>query len=124
MKLNQILLDLCGYTRTLVNDDHFGAATITFIEENYSNPNLDITMIAEHFSITSSYLSKKFKSRTGISLLDFINKTRVEQAKKALADSKTRISDIAEACGFINSNTFIRVFKKYEGVTPGRFREI
>lgn len=124
MKLNQILIDLCEYTRAAINANNFGAETEAFVESNYANPSLDITMIAEHFAITSSYLSKKFKSGTGMSLLDFINKTRINRAKEALAGTGNSIADIASACGFVNSNTFIRVFKKYEGVTPGRYREI
>lgn len=60
----------------------------------------------------------------GIGLLDYINQYRVKKAAAALGSTQDSIQKIAENCGFLNCNTFIRVFKKYEGVTPGRYREI
>jgi len=122
-KLDLILFDLCSYASDIIKEDDFGPEVKAFVDSNYGDPNLDITMIAGHFAISSSYLSKKFKSGTGVSLLDLINKTRIENAKLMLSNKGARISDIATSCGFINSNTFIRVFKKYEGVTPGSYRE-
>lgn len=123
MLLNQLLIDLCAYT--LGNGaNNFSAEAEAFVQQHFSDPNLDITMIASHLDITSSYLSKKFKTGTGVGLLDFINRTRIAHAKEMLKNEYKSIAHIASACGFVNSNTFIRVFKKYEGITPGRYREL
>ncbi len=121
---DKVLRDLCDHTRQLDTSANFIADTQAFIEENYADANLNIPMIADHLELTSSYLSKKFKNLVGVGLLDYVNQTRVGKAKKLLKHSNASIADIATHCGFVNSNTFIRVFKKYEGVTPGRYREI
>ena len=72
----------------------------------------------------SRYLSKKFKSELGMGLPDYISQYRVRRAEEMLIGSQDSIQRIAEACGFLNINTFIRVFKKLNGITPGQFREI
>ncbi|MGN8646226.1 AraC family transcriptional regulator [Gracilibacillus sp. HCP3S3_G5_1] len=95
-----------------------------FIEENYNNNMLSLGMIAEHFSMNPSYLSAFFKKQGGITLSDFITKIRIEESKKMLPNRKLTISEIATNVGYSNSVGLIRVFKKVEGVTPGKYREI
>ncbi|MNP84600.1 HTH-type transcriptional activator RhaR [compost metagenome] len=68
-------------------------------------------------------MSKLFKEQTGETLPDYINKVRLEQAKVLLRDDKLSISDAAVRVGYLNSNALIRSFKKYEGVTPGKYKE-
>lgn len=95
-----------------------------FIHEHYRDPNLNITMIGHHFEMKPTYLSKLFKDHTGEGLLDFINKVRINKAKLLLADSKKNITDISGCAGFNDVNAFIRTFKKYEGITPGKYKEM
>ncbi|UUZ91612.1 helix-turn-helix transcriptional regulator [Paenibacillus sp. P25] len=94
-----------------------------FIRENYGDPNLNISMIGHHFDMKPTYLSKLFKDQTGEGLLDTINKMRVDQAKALIADRSKTIGEIAERVGFNDVNAFIRTFKKYEGITPGKYKE-
>jgi YesN/AraC family two-component response regulator len=56
-------------------------------------------------------------------LIEYVNKRRIDQAKLLLMESDVAINDMTDKLGFTNSNTFIRVFKKYEGITPGQFRQ-
>ncbi|MNI21687.1 HTH-type transcriptional regulator YesS [compost metagenome] len=92
-----------------------------YISEHYQDVNLSIASIAEHADVHSSYLSKFFKEQTGESMLDAINKVRLDKAKELLGEG-LNIGDTAVQVGFYNSNAFIRVFKKYEGITPGQFK--
>ena len=48
---------------------------------------------------------------------------RIANAKKLLAETDLKIKQIASTVGYISDINFIRVFKRYEGTTPGRFRE-
>lgn len=59
----------------------------------------------------------------GDGVLNYINRTRIEAAKEILKNSSVRIEDVAAEVGILNANTFIRLFKKYEGVTPGAFKK-
>ncbi|WP_282937210.1 helix-turn-helix domain-containing protein [Paenibacillus sp. RC67] len=95
----------------------------TFIEEHYHDVNLNITMIGEHMDMKPAYVSKLFKDQTGGGLLDCINKVRIEKAKAMILEQKKSITDVAALVGFNDPNAFIRTFKKYEGITPGKFKE-
>lgn len=60
----------------------------------------------------------------GTGVLEYIHQSRVELAKDMLKNSpEVKIRDVAVKSGFCNITTFIRVFKKYEGMTPGQYRE-
>jgi YesN/AraC family two-component response regulator len=95
-----------------------------YVREHYSSDSLNITMIGEAFQLTPSYLSKQFKAQTGEALLEFIGKTRIEEAKRLLSEEACSIMEVARRVGYADINTFNRVFKKYEGVTPGKYKDI
>lgn len=93
-----------------------------FIDSNITNPNLDNTMIADAVSISPAYLSRVFKQYSGIGISRYISSRRIELAKTLLTDQTTRsVSDVSLAVGIENVATFIRIFKRAEGVTPGQF---
>jgi len=81
-------------------------------------------MIGDKFALTPSYISKLFKEQTKESLPDYINKVRIEMAMQLLKLENATIFDVAQKVGYCNSNVFIRAFKKYQGITPGRFKEM
>lgn len=96
---------------------------IEFIVENYADVNLGLTHLSERFRFHPTYVSKYFKEQTGINVIDYINQYRIEQSKKILQAEEGTIQDVSERVGFLNSNSFIRVFKKYEGITPGQYKQ-
>jgi Response regulator containing CheY-like receiver domain and AraC-type DNA-binding domain len=93
-----------------------------YIEEHYEDPNLNITMIGDTFGMKATYLSKLYKDQTGEGLLDAINRTRINRAKELLRTERTSLEEAAGRSGFSSVNTFIRAFKKVEGVTPGQYK--
>lgn len=95
-----------------------------FIEKEYKDSNMNISTISNIFNMNPAYLSRYFKMQTGEGLLDYINRLRLEKAKQLLKKTNTNINEIAELVGYYNSNAFIRSFKKYEGITPGKYREL
>jgi AraC-like DNA-binding protein len=105
------------------HNDILKDAILEFVNKNYDRLDLSNTVIAEHFNISTAYLSRFFKEQTGESLLEFINKTRLEHAKSILVDEKCTIEDTAKKVGFYNDIALIRIFKKYEGITPGKYKE-
>lgn len=133
-RFGAILFKVCEYTsskrqqqvqstRSLILQER-SAEIIAFINAKYQDPNLNITMIGDHFEITQTYLSKLFKEQTGSGILDTINKVRMEHAKKLLMGDSASVKTISELVGFHDVNTFIRTFKKYEGVTPGQYQKM
>lgn len=100
------------------------AKVTRYVEDNYGDPNLNVNAIGERFDLKGSYLSKLFKNQTGEGLLDCIHKFRIGQAKELIRTKNESISEISRMVGYNDAATFIRVFKKYEGITPGKFKEI
>lgn len=106
-----------------IEKDKFTENIENYIIQNYMNYNLNISNIAEHLDMNATYLSRKFKEQTGENLLDYINRIRISKAKDLLKNPKLSINRIAELVGYVNGNTFIRSFKRYEGITPGNYRK-
>lgn len=94
-----------------------------FVEQNYTNPELSVGMIADVFSISMNYLSKYFKEQNGEGLAEYIVRLRIEKAKELLKTSGDTINQISQEIGFYSANVFIRAFKKMEGITPGKYRD-
>lgn len=90
---------------------------------NYNDVNLSIASIAEQIDMHPAYVSKLYKDGTGVSLLDFIGKYRIEQAKQIMKEQGMNMEAVALMVGYANVRTFRRVFAKYEGVTPGKYSE-
>jgi AraC-type DNA-binding domain-containing proteins len=126
IEIKCVLANLCKYVQYFRNGNVSALRDriIRFVEKNYSDPNLGVSLIADEFNISIAYLSKFFKSQTGICLLDYINKIRVEKAKMLINEYEINIKDVAEKNGFYNCNSFIRIFKKYESITPGQYKKL
>lgn len=128
-ELTGILKIFCGYIRSRNRsrnkkvDRSLGDRVRAYVSENYMNPNLGVTTIAQEFNVHLVHLSKSFKELFGEGLLDFINGVRVREAKKRLKEGGS-LEAAAKAAGYTNLRTFTRVFKKYEGITPGKFKEM
>jgi two-component system response regulator YesN len=94
------------------------------IENYYKDDNLDVSFIARKVGLNSKYLSTIYKGARGESIVNAIHKKRIQEAKKLLVRKDISIGEVAKQVGFSNANTFIRVFKKHEGITPGQFKEL
>ncbi|MBE1442961.1 helix-turn-helix domain-containing protein [Paenibacillus sp. OAS669] len=125
LKIREWYLALCQHLNA--GRSHHGrqlSERITrYIEEHYGDDMLSLTTIADHFSLTPQYLSAFFKKQTGMNLTDYLTRVRIEEAKKLMKDKKLTFTQIANKVGYASDIGFIRVFKKYEGTTPGKYRE-
>lgn len=93
-----------------------------YVQEHYRNENLGNSEIADHFGISSGYLSTFFKENTKVKLLDYIHQIRVEKAKELLVYSDLNVEQISSAVG-CNGLTLRRLFKKYVGISPMQYRD-
>ncbi|MDR2103128.1 MAG: AraC family transcriptional regulator [Treponema sp.] len=100
------------------------AEIVRYINDQYANPNLSVTLIADHFSFSKSYLFRAFKKGENCGILDYIHQRRVEEAKILLRNSTANINEIAAKIGYTNGLTLIRAFKRLEGITPTVYRHI
>jgi AraC-like DNA-binding protein len=94
-----------------------------FIEENYHRGDFSQSLVATQFDMTPAYLSVYFKKHAGEKMIDYINLQRLQKAKELLHTTTRSISEISRDVGFGDSISLTRVFKKYEFITPGKYRE-
>jgi YesN/AraC family two-component response regulator len=96
--------------------------SVRYMDDNYYDSDLNISSLANHFDINAPYLSRQFKKNTGMGPLEYLQLKRIEESKKLLRQTNESIKEISQKVGFTYEVSFIRVFKKFEGVTPGIFR--
>lgn len=123
---NDILENVHSYLNKKQTEEQkdMKAAIIQFVQENYADMNLNVSSIAQHFGVSVSYISKYFKKQCGINLLDYIHTVRIEKAKALMQEGKYTVEEIAQMVGYYSSISFIRAFKKYEKITPGRYMNL
>jgi AraC-like DNA-binding protein len=118
---------ICRITRRRVEEgrEHrIGERINSLIASRYADKNLSLTMLSDELSLNPQYLATLYKQETGDTILNRINLRRIAEVKKFLQESSDSLGVIAEKCGFGNTHSLIRVFKKYEGVTPGTYKEM
>lgn len=94
-----------------------------YVDDNYSDINLGVFTIADQFGLSRQTVSKKFSQAFGEKLNEYITEVRMAKAKELLATTNLNGFRIAEMVGYADSSTFIRVFKKLYGVTPGQYKK-
>ncbi|MDE7251437.1 MAG: AraC family transcriptional regulator [Acetatifactor sp.] len=93
-----------------------------YVRQHYAqNPSLTETAEAVH--ISASYLSRLFKQEFGTSYSQFLNDIKISYAMKLLVNTNLSVVEIANQCGYQNSNYFSSSFKKLIGVSPLQFRK-
>lgn len=95
----------------------------SYIDINYADPNMSLNLLAEHLQITPQYISQVFKKISGFNFSNYLTTVRLSHAKKLMENPGLTNSQIASMVGYTSDAVFIRVFKKVEGVTPGKYRE-
>ena len=122
-----VLEDLVASIEELLAEHHLTPHILAdrldkFINKNLSNTDLSMESLCEHFRISSNYVSKLFREHVGMSYRRRLNFYRIERAKKLLEDTDDHISEVAEQCGFKNWRRLSEVFKKFEKLSPKKYR--
>ena len=92
------------------------------INENISNPNLNVETLAEQVGLSRVHIYRKLKELTNLSARDFIKNIRLKQSAELLIQKNLSISDVAYATGFTTLSHFSSSFKELYGVSPTEFR--
>jgi AraC-like DNA-binding protein len=104
-------------------DDVLMEKILKIINNNLSNPKLNVEMLGDGVGFSRVHIHRKLKELTGQSARDFIRTIRLEQAKKLLSQKKLTISQVADAVGFISLSHFSASFRDYYGISPKDYME-
>ena len=95
---------------------------VSYLQHNFSYP-VRIEQLARQIGVSRSYLYRAFLSCSGKSVQKYLQDLRLEEACRLLADTRRAVTDIAYSCGFPDSPSFCRIFRKAYGRTPLQFRQ-
>ena len=120
LKLYEELLQLACQP---AGDSDLTANIIAYVRQNYAS-DLYLERIAEEMGLSVKYISRVFKIKMQQNLSDYINFVRVEHIKELLMNTDMGISEIGASAGIHSRTSFLRIFRKLEGVTPSEYREL
>lgn len=95
---------------------------IKYMSSHYNNP-ITLNSMAQYINMDPSYLSDLFKRKTEQTLTQYLQQLRINAARFYLTQTEDSVSDVGARVGFENDNYFIKIFKRWTGLTPSYYRK-
>ena len=89
-----------------------------YIAGHYADENISIATIAEHLCVSEGHLSHVFKKQTGMTVTNYLTKTRIDAAMALLQTGRVKVYEAAAAVGYKDVTYFSATFKKLTGLSP------
>ena len=125
--LEKWLLEICLRMQTMLKEKRknttktFVTKAQDYVNENYSDIDLNVDKVCDHLGVSSAYFSNVFKKETGKSFTNFLTDIRMSKAVSLLdQDEKTYV--VAQKVGYSDPNYFSYVFKKQYGISPSKYK--
>lgn len=96
---------------------------LDFINENYTDPDISLNMVAEEVALSPSHFSTIFSQSLGKTFIEYLTDRRINLAKQLLKESNQRLGEIAMEIGYNDPNYFSFLFKKKQGISPKEYRQ-
>ena len=93
-----------------------------FINNNYTNPDLSLSEVANYVNLSGNHLSTLFSQETEQTFKEYITSVRIDKAKELLKTTSLKSVEIADRVGYNDPHYFSTVFKKTTGFSPSRFK--
>lgn len=126
LKLETLLITLIrekdspGEKYTVLTGDASLSGVMKYITEHYKEK-IVLNELCFLFGMNKTTLCEKFKDSYGDTVITYINKLKIKEAKKIMREGGKNFTEIAELTGFSSIHYFTRTFKKYENKTPGEY---
>lgn len=128
--LTAVISEICRHNKELKTDGEeesrhlFLSKTEQYIDDDLDNPLLSLKYLAGKFGFAPTYFSVIFKQNMNITLSDYLESKRMQKAHELILTSDARLEEIARRCGYTNTNTFRRTYRRYWGVNPSAMRNL
>lgn len=93
------------------------------VEDNMAEPDFDVSVLADKVGMSRSSLTRKLKSITGLTPLEYIKKVKMKHAKLLLEDHSKTVAEITLSLGYFNRKHFTQCFKEEFGITPSEYQK-
>jgi two-component system response regulator YesN len=107
-----------------IEDNNEIANKIENILVNRYHEDLYIDLISDELGMSSRHISRLYKKYYGVSIYERLAKIRIEKAKEILANTDISVEEVGCLVGINNKNSFGRFFKRMEGISPGKYRQL
>jgi len=129
IRYDKFVQKVCEYARRLTQQMELSLTSaspvirkaVRYLKENLQR-RVSLEEVAQYCCVSVYHLSHLFKRETGMTVVDFLNKLRVEKAMHFLEATDCTIQEIAYFVGFQDANYFSRTFKKYVKYSPSAYR--
>ncbi|HEX9252429.1 MAG TPA: helix-turn-helix domain-containing protein [Ignavibacteriaceae bacterium] len=92
-----------------------------YIEINY-NQKITVDQLAIMFALSRRNLERRFKKATSNTIIEYIQRVKIEAAKKNLESARKSISEVMYEAGYSDNKAFRTIFRKYTGISPIQYR--
>lgn len=120
--LKSVVANICQELIQTGTNDSLNRKLLNYIEENYTNSQLSLTMLGDNFQMSPAYLCSIFKRMNKQTFSEYLTNRRMEQACRLLRQTNLKSYEVCSAVGITNAQYFCARFKKYYGITPKEYR--
>ncbi len=113
--------DSISYAKS-ASKDQLNDSIVKFVDDHFTDSDLSLLQIADHYHISIYTLSRLFKEITGIGFKDYVTGKRIELARHLLMTTEKKVGDIAVEIGFGSVSHFNRIFKANCGMSPSKYK--
>lgn len=119
------LLSMLANHSPILHDSSFYKIkkSVEYLNQNFTDPNINIMMLAEISNVSDTYFRKLFYSVYNTTPLIFLKELRINYAVELIETGYYSMKDIAEKCGFRDVKYFSTVFKKYMNCSPSHYKK-
>lgn len=115
----------CPNNIILETKSKYVSQAILFIQDNFSDPHLNVNKVAKSLRISPGHLSRVFKRETGCTVLFYITQCRMHAGIELLTNCKGyKVYEVANKIGYQDSTYFSSVFKDIIGISPSEYQEV
>ena len=122
--LDSLIDQICQtrQNRSVSRTEKLVESIVEYIDTHTEGEWLDLNNLSRQFGVTPQYISNVFKKYRDENIKDYIAKRKLMHAKDLLATTELTVKEVAARLGYANEIGVIRLFRKYEGITPGNYR--
>lgn len=90
--------------------------------QDHLDQKITVPSLANQYNVSASHFCRLFKKLTGNTLVQYVNRIRIQQSERLLRETDMPVADIGEKVGFSNITHFERVFRKIHKTSPSKYR--
>lgn len=118
--ISRVIRNIKAYR--LDNSNHIIKKAIDYIEKNYDKE-ISLQSLSAYLNLSKHYVCYLFKKETGDNISLYVNKVRIEKAKRLVLETNCKIKEIYDRLGYSDQQYFCKIFKKITGMTVMQYRD-